>query len=271
MSEKNNHLKEQFREYYTFAEATLARKVTDLPQDSKEFFEEIEKHRYSLYPYFKNLMEFDQYKGKNVLEIGVGEGTDHAQFAKNGAVLCGIDLTPRHIDMTKRRFKAYSLSSDLRVADAEQLPFADNSFDLVYSCGVLFLTPHIEKAVSEIYRVLKPGGKIIALFYNKNSFHYYINIILYNGIVRGELQYLTFDKLLDWYAGDGFGYPHVRYLTKTELKNLFRSYENLKFYISNLDKDQLPFLSRFFSGRMLAFFSQYFGYYLTIKAFKSKV
>jgi len=264
----NNNIKEQYKKFYTNIEKTLQRSVVDLSEDSREFFERTEKYRYSNYPYFKELMEFDKYNSKRVLEIGVGEGADHFQFIKNGAKLYGIDLTPRHVFMTKKRLELYSFKSNLLISDAENLPFQNNMFDLVYSCGVLFLVPDVQQAIDEIYRVLKPGGKVIALFYNKNSFQYYINIVLYNGIIKGELQYLTFNKLKDWYAGDGFGYPPLKYLNKKHLQGLFRNFKRRKFYITTLNKDQLPLISKFFTEGMLNFFSRYLGYYITIKAFK---
>ncbi|MFB0527755.1 MAG: hypothetical protein ACETVT_02630, partial [bacterium] len=98
--DNDNKIKEQYKEFYTNIEKTLQRGVVDLPQDSKEFCEATEKYRYSHYPYFKDLMEFDKYNGKRVLEVGVGEGVDHLQFIKNGAKLFGLDLTPRHVFMT---------------------------------------------------------------------------------------------------------------------------------------------------------------------------
>ena len=264
----NNNIKQQFKEFYTVTEKTLERGVIDIPQDSREFFEETKKYRYSLYPYFQNLMEFDKYRGKKVLEIGVGQGVDHSQFAKNGAIMYGLDLTPRHIQITQKRFDVLGLKSDLLVADAEELSFSSESFDLVYSCGVLFLVPDIEKAVNEIYRVLKPGGKVIALFYNKNSFYYYINIIAYQGIIKGELQYLTFDKLKDWHAGDGFAYPPIKYFNKRMLRKLFNRFSNQEFFVTTLTKGHLPGIGKFFTQGMIDFYSKYFGFYITIKATK---
>lgn len=261
-------IKRQYVEFYTKVEATLGRQSIKAPCDSLEFFKQTEKHRYTLYPYLKELMEFGRYKSKKVLEIGVGEGIDHCQFARNKADLCGIDLTPRHIIMTRQRLKAFGLESNLQIADAENLPFANNTFDLVYSCGVLFLVPKSLQAVDEIYRVLKPGGKVIALFYNKNSFQYYVNILIWNGIVRGELQYLALDKLKSWYAGDGFGYPPLKYFNKKGLQKLFHSFRKQNFYITTFGPQQLPIISSFLPRKVIDSLSRYFGYYITIKASK---
>src|SRR4029434_1670655 len=96
-------------------------------------------------------------RGLDVLEVGVGLGADHQLFAHAGARLTGIDLTERAIEHVRRRFEAFGLHSDLRVAHAEHLPFADSSFDLVYSWGVLHVTPDTAGAIREVWRVLRPG------------------------------------------------------------------------------------------------------------------
>lgn len=87
-----------------------------------------------------------------------GLGADHQRFAEAGAVLTGVDLTPHAIEMTRQRFKKLGLKSNLKVGDAECLNFPANSFDIVYSWGVIHHSPDTQKAVNEIFRVLKPGG-----------------------------------------------------------------------------------------------------------------
>ena len=112
--------------------------------------------RYQLEPEILLFGQFQSFEGKKTLEIGVGLGSDHQKLAENGAVLTGIDITQRAIGHTKRRFELMSLYSDLQIADAENLPFDDNSFDAVYSWGVVHHSPETQKAVNEIFRVLKP-------------------------------------------------------------------------------------------------------------------
>ena len=125
--------------------------------------------RYQLEPFILDFARFDQYRGKRVLEIGVGLGADHQKFAEAGAVLAGTDLTHRAVAHTRRRFAALGLSSDLTVADAEGLPFADGAFDLVYSWGVLHHTPNTLGALVETHRILKPGGECRLMLYHKFS------------------------------------------------------------------------------------------------------
>ncbi|MFL5482609.1 MAG: class I SAM-dependent methyltransferase [Gemmatimonadaceae bacterium] len=127
------------------------------------------KQRYELEPYISEFAEFDAAKGKRVLEIGVGLGADHQRFAEAGAELCGIDLTARAVDHTRRRLSAYGLTSNVKIGDAERLEFPTGYFDRVYSWGVLHHSPATPDAVSEVWRVLKPGGKAHIMIYHKWS------------------------------------------------------------------------------------------------------
>lgn len=126
--------------------------------------------RYRLEPYIAEFAGFADASGKSVLEIGVGLGADHQCFAEAGAILAGVDLTERAIRQTSERFRLNGLKSDLRVADAEALPFADASFDRVYSWGVIHHSPDTARAAREILRVLKPGGRFSVMVYHRASF-----------------------------------------------------------------------------------------------------
>jgi ubiquinone/menaquinone biosynthesis C-methylase UbiE len=114
--------------------------------------------RYELEPYILRFADFSTWSGRDVLEIGVGLGADHQRFAEAGATLHGIALTPRAVEHTQRRLRAFDLSSSLAVGDGEHLAFPDGGFDLVYSWGVIHHSPDTAAAAREIHRVLKPGG-----------------------------------------------------------------------------------------------------------------
>lgn len=125
--------------------------------------------RYELEPYIPPFADFASARDKDVLEIGVGLGADHHGFAKAGARLTGIDLTERAIGHTGRRLAAFGLHSNLRTADAENLPFGDASFDIVYSWGVLHHSPNTPKAIDEVWRVLRAGGCARIMIYHTHS------------------------------------------------------------------------------------------------------
>lgn len=126
---------------------------------SKEYFDELEKEKHDFEPWKEEEFNTLDVNGKRVLEIGFGMGCDHINLARKGAIMTGIDITEGNKTVTTAHFKAYGMpGSNLIVCDAEKLPFHDNSFDFIYSFGVLHHTPNMEQAVSEIYRVLKVGG-----------------------------------------------------------------------------------------------------------------
>ena len=139
------------------------------PEGTPEYYQQIEARRYELEPFIHEYARFGQTTGLSVLEIGVGLGTDHVQFARAGAHLHGVDLTERGVDLVRRRLELEGLSSELEVADAESLPLPDDSFDVVYSWGVLHHTPNTRKAVSEAVRVLRPGGRLCLMVYSRHA------------------------------------------------------------------------------------------------------
>ena len=139
---------------------------------TKQFYAEIRKARYELEPFIRSFAEFESAKGINVLEIGVGAGSDFSNWVANGATATGIDITTAAIEHTHAHLDSLDLSGKealLTQANAEALPFPDDSFDLVYSWGVLHHTPDTAKALAEVRRVLRPGGRIRIMVYNKYS------------------------------------------------------------------------------------------------------
>ncbi len=132
-------------------------------------YERQRRLRYELEPYIVPFADFEHVAGKRVLEIGVGLGADHQGFAEGGAELAGMDLTRRAVEHTRRRLAVSGLRSVLCPADAERLPFASESFDRVYSWGVIHHSPDTQQAIREIHRVLRRGGDARVMIYHKWS------------------------------------------------------------------------------------------------------
>ncbi len=137
-----------------------------LHETGREGYLEQARQRYRLEPYIERFAGFSDAKGKRVLEIGVGLGADHQRFAEAGADLHGIDLTERAVLHARRRLDLFSLRSNLAVADAENLSFESESFDLVYSWGVIHHSPDTPRAVAEIHRILRRGGTAKIMVYH---------------------------------------------------------------------------------------------------------
>ena len=158
VSEANARLKEEVRAFWQAH--PCGTKFADAEPGTRRFYELVEKHRYDGEWHIPAAAGFADTRGSLVLEIGCGLGTDGAQFAKAGAEYTGVDLTEAAIELARRRFELFNLPGHFQTADAERLEFADETFDVVYSHGVLHHTPDPETAVSEIHRVLKRGGRI---------------------------------------------------------------------------------------------------------------
>jgi ubiquinone/menaquinone biosynthesis C-methylase UbiE len=177
--------------------------------------------RYELEPYIPEFAQFSSTRDKDVLEIGVGLGADHLGFAQAGARLTGVDLTPRAIEHTRRRLEAFGLRSKLQTADAENLPFSDDSFDVVYSWGVLHHSPNTPKAINEVWRVLRPGGSARIMIYHTHSFVGYMLWIRYALLVGRPWLSLT-----DIYASQ-LESPGTKAYTVAEARELFKRFSRV--------------------------------------------
>ena len=191
----------------------------------KEGYDNHSLKRYELEGYIiEPLANFDSAKNKKVLEIGVGLGADHQRFAEVGADLFGIDLTERAIYHTGNRFELSSLKSLLKKGDAEDLDFDTNFFDIVYSWGVLHHTPKTSKAISETYRVLKPGGEARIMIYHKWSF---VGLMLW---LRYALLCFKPWRSLDFIYSNYLESPGTKAYSKSQTKKLFSQFSQVKIH-----------------------------------------
>jgi len=273
-------------------------KFSDADVGSQEFFKELEHHRYKLEPHILEVVNFPAFKGQRILEIGCGLGTDAVQFARAGALYTGIDLTENGVKFTRRRFEMENLPGTIQEANVEALPFADGSFDAVYSNGVIHHTPNIEKAVSEIHRVLRPGGRAIVMVYHRRSFNYMVNImflrriglmlLLVPGIgqivarMTGEskerldahranfrsqgLAYLSSKSFLNNNT-DGVGNPLSRVYSRGGLRDLFGRFSATSTKVRFLNLHRIP-LIRAAAGLLDRVLGRLFGWHLYVFAQK---
>jgi ubiquinone/menaquinone biosynthesis C-methylase UbiE len=266
---------------------------------TREFFDQVERHRYETEWHIPEVVEFDRWRGQRVLEVGCGLGTDAVNFARAGAIYTGVDLTESSIALVRKRFEIEGKDAELKVADAEALPFEDESFDMVYSHGVLHHTPDTRRAIDELHRVLKPGGIAMVMLYHKSSYNYHVNIMT---LRRFGARLLKFDwgpRLVHKITGeqearlrelqelyrrdpgrmisreeflnqntDGAGNPLARAYTRREAAAMFASFCEVRTEAHFLNKRWIPVLGRIIPRAAERKLARFAGWHLWIIARK---
>lgn len=190
---------------------------------AREFYDSQSKARYELEPFIFGFAQFPEGRGRDVLEIGVGMGADHLEWAKSHPrSLTGIDLTERAVAFTRERLGIYGLSSDVRQGDAERLPFSDDSFDIVYSWGVLHHSPDTPRAVDEVYRVLRPGGAAKIMVYNRRSI---VGLLLW---IRYALLAGRPGRSLGEVYSEQLESPGTKAYTEQEIRRIFAKFSRVE-------------------------------------------
>jgi ubiquinone/menaquinone biosynthesis C-methylase UbiE len=296
MSENSSTLKERVRAFWQ--ENPCGTKFADAPPGSRRFYELVEEHRYKKEWHIPEAAQFARAKDLAVLEVGCGLGTDGAQFAKAGARYTGIDLTDAAVELAKRRFELFDLPGTFRVTDAERLDFPDNSFDLVYSHGVLHHTPDTAAAIREIHRVLRPGGKAVVMLYHRDSYNYRVNISMLRRTGVQLLRWNTGIKLVHLLTGepedslrdharqlqtrseylnseeflsrntDGAGNPLARVYSHREARELFKDFAHVELRTYFLNKRWLPVLGPLLPRSLESQLAARWGWHLWIYATK---
>lgn len=203
-------------------EASCGEELYLIGDNPKEQFNNQSSKRYELEPYIFEFADFEHVKDKKVLEIGVGLGSDHQKFAEFGADLYGIDLTERAMEYTKKRLDLFNLSSKLSIGDAENLNFEDNSFNTVYSWGVIHHSPNTQQAINEIHRVLKKDGKAKIMIYHKYSIIGYMLWLRY-----ALFSFKPFTSLRKIYS-EYLESPGTKAYTIKESQKMFKSFSSVK-------------------------------------------
>ena len=237
-----------------------------------EFFDEVERYRYQEYaPWMPRLMEFEKFRGARLLEVGCGMGTDLLQFARGGAYCTGVDLTPRSIEITRHRFKLYGADGNFMISDGEHLPFRSESFDVVYSNGVLHHTPDTAGAIREVHRVLKPGGIAKIMLYHRNSLNYWVEIVLRRGLLgleflRGRSAEEIMSRVIEF--SDHDARPLVKVYSRKEVRELFGMFKDVRVEVEQLMRSELRILSPLVSASMFDRLCKSIGWNVIITAKK---
>jgi SAM-dependent methyltransferase len=297
MANPNDNLKERVRAFWQANPCGV--KFADAAPGTRKFYELVEAHRYTKEWHIPIAADFASARGLKVLEIGCGLGTDGAQFAEAGADYTGVDLTEAAVELARKRFEFFDLPGKFQTADAENLDFADESFGLVYSHGVLHHTPDTQKAIDEIHRVLRPGGRAVVMLYHRDSYNYRVNISLlrragarllnsepgvklvhrmtgepldslrqHAKLLQAEKQsYLSPAEFLSQNT-DGAGNPLARVYSRDEARELFKAFSEVTLRTYFLNKRWLPLIGSVLPRSMESRLASRWGWHLWIYATK---
>ena len=243
--------------------------VTQAKEHSLQWFLEAEQYRYGEYaPWMADVMEFAGHAGEKVLEVGGGMGTDLAQFARHGALVTDLDLSSGHLQLAKENFELRGLKGEFVLHDAETLPFDDNTFDVVYSNGVIHHTPNTRTVVREMWRVLKPGGKAIVMVYAENSLHYWRNLVWAIGLKENRLEWHSMGDIMSFSverSDNAAARPLVKVYTKPRLRSVFEGFTDISIVQRQMVRDEAP---RVLSHIPVSQLGKVMGWNLIIKARK---
>jgi ubiquinone/menaquinone biosynthesis C-methylase UbiE len=171
------------------------REALAAPIGTKAYFEEIDARflasAYNYVPWknipFETLIPFDKLADKDVLEIGTGMGTHAQLLSPYCKSFTGIDLTKTAADLTAQRLRLFGLPGQIFQMDAEDMQFTSNSFDYIWSWGVIHHSADTRHILVEMKRVLRSGGKATVMVYHRSWWAYYVRALLH-GVLRGQLK-----------------------------------------------------------------------------------
>ena len=269
-------------------------------RETPAFYRTLDEHRYKVHPRLQSAIGFEKTAGLRVLEIGCGCGSEAERFARAGAHYTAVDLTEAALCITRKRFELANLQGLFFQGDAENLPFPDESFDIVYSHGVLHHTPDTPKTIREVYRVLSPGGRAMVMLYYSGSFNYNFNLrivrrlralllrtewgIKVAGKIFGETEeqlrrhaelfrqdpvsYLRIQNMLNRNT-DGPDNPLSQVFSKTSARQMFQQFKDVSTKVMFWNPNYLPVIGKLIPPSVEDWLASHWGWHLWVYAQKS--
>lgn len=232
------------------AERIMGNTISQSERGEEKYFAELEAQRYRshrhLIPWINSMKA-----GKSVLELGCGIGMDTFSMAKNGLRVIALDLTEVGVTTAKNRFQKCNFNGSFLVGDAEVLPIKEDSFDYVYSFGVLHHAANTEKTIAEVYRVLRPGGEAKIMLYHRHSINELVHRIT-------KVPFEDKDELC----------PVVRRFTVNEIQTMFRNFSNTYLKLEYVYGEGYGKLFSLTPKPLYDFLSKHWGWHIMITANK---
>jgi SAM-dependent methyltransferase len=222
--------------------------ITDHSQDSIRRFDE---WYFDFYPYLYRHIPFDAMKERRVLEVGLGYGTVAQRLAESGCDYTGLDIADGPVGMANYRLRLQGLAGEARRGSILAAPFDDNSFDFIVAIGCYHHTGDLQRAIDESYRLLRPGGMLIAMVYNAYSYRRWINsfiptarYLMAECLSVGRPQRTTsaergaYDQDME-----GGAAPHTDFVSRRHLRRLCSNFDKFRGVLENIDQEK-PFINR---------------------------
>jgi 2-polyprenyl-3-methyl-5-hydroxy-6-metoxy-1,4-benzoquinol methylase len=275
-------------------------RASSASRGTREFFAEVEARRYAVEPHILEVCHFADWSGRSVLDAGCGIGIDGVRFASQGADYTGIDLSPSAIGLAQKRFELDGVKGRFIQAPVTDMPLESETFDFVFSHGVIHHIHDTQAAVDEFFRVLKPGGRVMVMVYHRHSINYFVTIMLLRrgligvlaipggiravgrltgedqSVLRGHrallrehgLRYIRNRDLFLSNNTDGPGNALSKAYTRGELAELFRRFEDIRFTIRYLNLRSYPWGENLARTRLARRLERLIGWHLYIDARK---
>ncbi len=247
------------------------------PVGSREYFDEVEARKYLVEPHIRRFANFERWRGKKVLEIGCGIGTDTINFARNGAEVTAVDLSAQSLQVARRRAEVFGLSDRVRFfhGSAEDLASVvpPEAYDLIYTFGVIHHTPHPERVVEQMRGFAQPGTTVKIMVYNKLSWKVFWILMSY-----GKGQFWRLNELIAEHSEAQTGCPVTYSYSRAEGRALI---EHSGFHMTDTFVDHIfPYRIpeyvkyeyvkarpwRWMSPSMFRWMERHFGWHLCLTA-----
>ncbi|SRR5579883_2434675 len=209
------------------------------PIGTREYFDEVEARKHFVEPHIPTFAEFERWDGKKVLEIGCGIGTAMINFARSGAQVTAVDLSDESLKLAKQRAEVYDLNDRINFyhGNAEELNqwLPPETYDLVYSFGVIHHTPHPERVIEQIRHYVKPGSTIKIMVYYRYSWK-----VLWIVLTYGKGQFWRINELVARYSEAQEGCPVTYIYSKQEAKELLQGFDVIDMQVDHIFPYYIP-------------------------------
>lgn len=238
--------------------------VGGLKDDYHDFFDRYDAFRYKKEGHILGCLDGIDWQGRDVLEIGLGQGADSEQIVRRGGRWNGLDLTNEAVERTGTRMALRGLDfGEVKQGSILNAPYDDNAFDIIFSHGVLHHVPEIATAEKELHRLIRPDGELIIMMYAKWSLNYLLAIGVLrrlgliamratgtrgsgiyaehfdNSKAMGLGKYLSMDNFIHR-STDGAGNPYSKVYDRAEVARDFPNFRITKTYKRFMYAPPLP-------------------------------